>query len=64
MQEVPVCTSFLSWDACAQVLASAKLVAVCRLQHCQLTLVPYLDAGSGTLRMIGFLTGDDLGSPV
>ncbi|KAK9833264.1 hypothetical protein WJX81_000910 [Elliptochloris bilobata] len=47
-----------------QVLASAKLVAVCRLQHCQLTLVPYLEAVSGTLRMIGFLTGDDLGSPV
>jgi hypothetical protein len=47
----------------AQVLANAKLVAVCQLQHCQLTLVPYLEAGSGALRMIGFLTTDDLGGP-
>lgn len=47
-----------------QVLANAKLVAVCQLQHCQLTLVPYLEAGSSALRMIGFLTGDDLGPPV
>jgi len=48
----------------AQVLANAKLVAVCQLQHSQLTLVPYLEAGSSTLRMIGFLTGDDLGASV
>ena len=45
-----------------QLLANSKLVAVCQLQHCKLTLVPYLEARSGQLRLMGFLIADDLGT--
>lgn len=45
-----------------QLLANSKLVAVCQLQHCKLTLVPYLEARSGRLRLMGFLIADDLGT--
>ena len=46
----------------SQLLANSKLVAVCQLQHCKLTLVPYLEARSGQLRLMGFLIADDLGT--
>ncbi|EIE23009.1 hypothetical protein COCSUDRAFT_63396 [Coccomyxa subellipsoidea C-169] len=45
-----------------QLLANSKLVAVCQLQHCKLTLVPYIEARSGQLRIMGFLIADDLGT--
>ena len=45
-----------------QLLANSKLVAVCQLQHCKLTLVPYLEARSGKLCLMGFLIADDLGT--
>ncbi len=48
--------------ACAQLLANSKLVAVCQLQHCKLTLVPYIEARTGQLRIMGFLIADDLGT--
>ena len=45
-----------------QLLANSKLVAVCQLQHCKLTLVPYLEGRSGKLCLMGFLIADDLGT--
>ncbi|CAL8465519.1 g5055 [Coccomyxa elongata] len=45
-----------------QLLANSKLVAVCQLQHCKLTLVPYIEARTGQLRIMGFLIADDLGT--
>jgi len=56
-QEAERCLSLLP-----QLLANSKLVAVCQLQHCKLTLVPYIEARSGQLRIMGFLIADDLGT--
>ena len=53
------CVMFTS---AVQLLANSKLVAVCQLQHCKLTLVPYLEARSGKLCLMGFLIADDLGT--
>lgn len=39
-------------------LASMKLVAICELQHCTLTLVPFSNTSQG-LRMVGFMIADD-----
>ncbi|KAK9805568.1 hypothetical protein WJX72_005675 [[Myrmecia] bisecta] len=40
------------------MLANVKLVAVCHLQHCTLTLVPDIHPKNG-LRVVGFLLADD-----
>lgn len=39
-------------------LAIMKLVAICELQHCTLTLVPFTDSKQ-CLRIVGFLIADD-----
>lgn len=39
-------------------LAQMKLVAICELQHCTLTLVPFTDTKQG-LRIVGFMIADD-----
>lgn len=39
-------------------LASMKLVAICELQHCSLTLVPFKDRHQ-ELRMVGFMIADE-----
>ena len=39
-------------------LAVMRLVAICELQHCTLTLVPFTDSQHG-LRMVGFMIADD-----
>jgi hypothetical protein len=36
------------------MLLASQLVATCKLQHAELTLVPYLGA-DGSLRMVGYL---------
>jgi hypothetical protein len=41
------------------MLAQMKLVAICRLQHCTVTLVPYTDIKQ-SLQVIGFMLTDDL----
>lgn len=41
-----------------QMLAQGKIVALCRLQHCTVTLVPYYDKHR-TLRVVGFMLSDD-----
>ena len=41
-----------------QMLAQGKIVAICRLQHCTVTLVPYYDKNR-TLRVVGFMLSDD-----
>lgn len=40
-----------------QMLAQGKIVALCRLQHCTVTLVPYYDKNR-TLRVVGFMLSD------
>lgn len=39
-------------------LANMKLVAVCELQQCTLTLAPFTDRHQG-LRMVGFMISDE-----
>ena len=39
-------------------LASMKLVAICELQHCTFTLVPFTDS-KGDLRMVGFMIAEE-----
>ena len=41
-----------------QMLAQGKIVALCRLQHCTVTLVPYYDKNR-TLRVVGFMLSDE-----
>ena len=41
-----------------QMLAQGKVVAICRLQHCTVTLVPYYDKHR-TLRVVGFMLSDE-----
>lgn len=41
-----------------QMLAQGKVVAICRLQHCTVTLVPYYDKHRA-LRVVGFMLSDD-----
>ena len=39
-------------------LAQMKLVAICELQHCTFTLVPFTDSKSD-LRMVGFMIAEE-----
>ena len=39
-------------------LAAMKLVAICELQHCTLTLVPFTDTHQ-ELRIVGFMIADE-----
>lgn len=41
-----------------QMLAQGKVVAICRLQHCTVTLVPYWDKDRA-LRVVGFMLAHD-----
>ncbi|KAL0025629.1 hypothetical protein WJX79_010618 [Trebouxia sp. C0005] len=41
-----------------QMLAQGKVVAICRLQHCTVTLVPYYDKHRA-LRVVGFMLSDE-----
>ena len=41
-----------------QMLAQGKIVALCRLQHCTVTLVPYYDKNRA-LRVVGFMLSDE-----
>lgn len=41
-----------------QMLAQGKVVAICRLQHCTITLVPYWDK-TRALRVVGFMLAHD-----
>lgn len=41
-----------------QMLAQGKVVAICRLQHCTVTLVPYWDKNRA-LRVVGFMLAHD-----
>ena len=41
-----------------KALAVMRLVAICELQHCTLTLVPFTDSQQG-LRIVGFMIADD-----
>jgi len=41
-----------------QLLSDNKLVAIVRLQHCELILLPDFDPSSGAIRMTGFLLAE------